>query len=69
MQNITESPFNVADCSIGTGQDDDGIEWRRPGELCSDPCLMDRAGADRFDINQGELGDCWLLAAMVTTQQ
>ena len=28
-----------------------------------DPSLME-GGGDRFDINQGELGDCWLLAAM-----
>ena len=34
----------------------------RPGELAEAPRLME-GGADRFDINQGELGDCWLLAA------
>lgn len=40
------------------------IDWRRPRELCrGEPRLME-GGADRFDINQGELGDCWLLAAI-----
>jgi calpain len=40
-----------------------GLEWMRPHELVDDPRLM-VGGGDRFDINQGELGDCWLLAAM-----
>lgn len=39
------------------------IEWKRPHELCDDPRMI-VDGIDRFDINQGELGDCWLLAAM-----
>eukprot|EP00092_Neocalanus_flemingeri_P015176 GFUD01016393.1.p1 GENE.GFUD01016393.1~~GFUD01016393.1.p1 ORF type:complete len:558 (+),score=172.85 GFUD01016393.1:52-1725(+) len=39
------------------------IEWRRPGQLCQHPRMV-VDGVDRFDINQGELGDCWLLAAM-----
>jgi len=39
------------------------IEWKRPHELCEDPRMF-VDGIDRFDINQGELGDCWLLAAM-----
>jgi len=39
------------------------IEWLRPGQLTENPRLME-GGADRFDINQGELGDCWLLAAI-----
>ena len=30
--------------------------------MAREPRLME-GGADRFDINQGELGDCWLLAA------
>jgi len=40
-----------------------GLEWKRPHELVDDPRLF-IGGGDRFDINQGELGDCWLLAAM-----
>ena len=39
------------------------IEWKRPSELCENPRLF-VDGASRFDIQQGELGDCWLLAAM-----
>ena len=39
------------------------MEWKRPHELTEDPKLFD-GGSSRFDINQGELGDCWLLAAL-----
>ncbi len=39
------------------------MEWKRPHEMSDDPQLFE-AGSSRFDINQGELGDCWLLAAL-----
>uniref|UniRef100_A0A915Q477 Calpain catalytic domain-containing protein n=1 Tax=Setaria digitata TaxID=48799 RepID=A0A915Q477_9BILA len=38
------------------------VEWRRPGEICDTPQLI-YEGQSRFDVVQGELGDCWLLAA------
>lgn len=39
------------------------IEWRRPGEISSDPKMFVNDNS-RFDINQGEIGDCWFLAAL-----
>ncbi|KAK4300804.1 hypothetical protein Pmani_027019 [Petrolisthes manimaculis] len=39
------------------------FEWKRPNEIIDDPQLF-IGGATRFDVKQGELGDCWLLAAV-----
>lgn len=38
-------------------------EWRRPTEFCRNPQFF-VSGVSRFDVNQGGLGDCWLIAAM-----
>ncbi|XP_041985648.1 calpain-A isoform X2 [Aricia agestis] len=39
------------------------ITWLRPGEIAENPQLFVE-GYSRFDVQQGELGDCWLLAAV-----
>lgn len=38
------------------------IEWLRPQEISDDPQFFVE-GWSRFDVQQGELGDCWFLAA------
>ncbi|KHN84956.1 Calpain clp-1 [Toxocara canis] len=37
------------------------VEWKRPGEIVRDPQLIAEEQS-RFDVIQGELGDCWLMA-------
>ncbi|XP_022217684.2 calpain-B [Drosophila obscura] len=44
------------------------IEWRRPNEIVDDPQFFVE-GYSRFDVQQGELGDCWLLAAAANLTQ
>jgi calpain len=42
--------------------------WKRPTELSGDAQFF-VGGASRFDVKQGELGDCWLLAAVSCLSQ
>ncbi|TRY72868.1 hypothetical protein DNTS_007673 [Danionella cerebrum] len=38
------------------------VTWKRPKELCSDPHLFVN-GISAHDLHQGQLGNCWFVAA------
>jgi hypothetical protein len=59
-----DSEFPPADSSLFfSHRPDRHFEWKRPGEIVDNPQLFVE-GFSRFDVQQGELGDCWLLAAV-----
>ncbi|XP_066277386.1 calpain-9-like isoform X3 [Branchiostoma lanceolatum] len=46
------------------------FKWMRPGEIVGNPEYIDASeGASRFDVCQGCVGDCWMLAATATLAQ
>ncbi|XP_050508668.1 calpain-B isoform X2 [Diabrotica virgifera virgifera] len=61
---LFEDPeFPCNDSSLFFSQRPDrNYEWKRPNEICNDPKFFVE-GFSRFDVQQGILGDCWLLAA------
>uniref|UniRef100_A0A7E4URJ0 Calpain catalytic domain-containing protein n=1 Tax=Panagrellus redivivus TaxID=6233 RepID=A0A7E4URJ0_PANRE len=61
---LFEDPeFPAADSSIYySKRPKQQISWMRPGEILDDPQLI-VSHQSRFDVVQGALGDCWLLAA------
>ena len=61
---FTDPEFPPDDQSLYFSQETPyAFEWMRASEITDSPLLFE-GGATRFDINQGELGDCWLLAAL-----
>ncbi|XP_077283023.1 calpain A isoform X3 [Arctopsyche grandis] len=62
---LFEDPdFPPIDSSLYFSQRPDRrFEWLRPSEIADNPQLFVE-GFSRFDVQQGELGDCWLLAAV-----
>ncbi|XP_053974220.1 calpain-A-like isoform X6 [Hylaeus volcanicus] len=65
MGRLFEDPeFPPVDSSLFFSKRPDRyIEWKRPMEIADNPQLFVE-GFSRFDVQQGELGDCWLLAAV-----
>ncbi|KAK2520169.1 hypothetical protein Q9233_011613 [Columba guinea] len=39
-----------------------GIQWKRPKEICDDPHLF-VDGISSHDLHQGQVGNCWFVAA------
>ncbi|KAH8849740.1 Calpain [Schistosoma japonicum] len=64
---LWEDPdFPANQDSIGNVQDIGvQLEWKRPHEIISNAKFFSD-GASRFDIKQGALGDCWLLAVVAS---
>ncbi|CAN7938594.1 unnamed protein product, partial [Ixodes hexagonus] len=61
---LFEDPeFQCKDSSVfGSKQPDMAISWRRPGEISENP-LFCKDGFSRFDVKQGSLGNCWVVAS------
>ncbi|KAF6728917.1 Calpain-5 [Oryzias melastigma] len=61
---LFEDPeFPASNSSLFYRQPPPGVvEWKRPGDISSDPHLFVE-GISSHDLNQGEVGNCWFVAA------
>ncbi|CAL8104586.1 unnamed protein product [Calicophoron daubneyi] len=63
-QRLWEDPdFPASDASIGDPKLEQKVEWKRPKEINPEAQVF-VGGFSRLDIEQGALGDCWLLASI-----
>ncbi|KAJ8385049.1 hypothetical protein AAFF_G00195790 [Aldrovandia affinis] len=60
---FSDPEFLANDGSIGMPADPDPVEWLRPKEINADAKFIEGT-TGTTDICQGQLGDCWLLAAL-----
>lgn len=64
-----DTSFPANDSSISyTGLSNRSYQWLRPHEIAKDPQFF-VDGFSRFDVQQGDLGNCWLMAAVANLTQ
>jgi len=57
-----DTEFPPDDKALNPHGNSSGITWKRPHEICDNPSLfVDGAGSG--DVTQGEVGNCWFVAA------
>ncbi|XP_077509888.1 calpain-A-like isoform X3 [Amblyomma americanum] len=49
----------------GTMKPEFEVVWKRPSEICDKPRFL-KGGFSRFDVQQGGMGNCWVVASMAT---
>nr|CAH8831496.1 unnamed protein product [Trichobilharzia regenti] len=62
---LFEDPFMPANDTSINSNSRSGFRWLRPHELTRKPRFV-ADGVSRFDIKQGELGNCWVIAALAS---
>ncbi|ELU01678.1 hypothetical protein CAPTEDRAFT_182806 [Capitella teleta] len=60
-----DDSFPASNASIYYDGRDAQVEWKRPAEICENP-MFAQDGATIFDLDQGDLGNCWFLSAAGT---
>ncbi|XP_032095109.1 calpain-13 isoform X2 [Sapajus apella] len=72
-QKFEDETFPAADSSIGQkllqSKPISTVLWKRPQDLPGGAPHFVQDGVSRFDIQQGEAGDCWFLAALGSLTQ
>ena len=57
---FVDDKFPANNNSLSYRHKNQDIQWLRPKEICDDPKFI-LEGSSRHDINQGEIGNCWIL--------
>lgn len=55
----------VKESAWGNAEPEFEVIWKRPPEICEEPKFL-KGGFSRFDVKQGGMGNCWVVASMAT---